>query len=145
MIERIVAGTDGSEQATSAVAWASQLAKELNAELLIVHAFDVDPAKLPGGYVVLPPEELANLREHSNQQLAGVWSEPARQAGVRWRSLLIDGNAPGSLIDLAEREHVDLIIVGNRGRGGFRELLFGSVGHHLVQHSRIPVVIVPTH
>jgi nucleotide-binding universal stress UspA family protein len=67
-----------------------------------------------------------------------------RQSGARSRVILLDGNATAALMEMAERENASLIMVGNRGRGGFAELLLGSVGHHLVQRSKIPVVIVPS-
>jgi nucleotide-binding universal stress UspA family protein len=49
-----------------------------------------------------------------------------------------------ALLDIARRESADLVIVGSRGRGGFREMLLGGVGHHLTHHSPVPVVIVPS-
>jgi Universal stress protein family len=49
MISRILAGTDGSAAAAEALAWAADLARALAVELLVVHGFETDPAKLPGG------------------------------------------------------------------------------------------------
>ena len=144
MIQRIVVGTDGSAQAAKAVAWAAGLAAALKAELLLVHVFEIDPATLPGGYVVLPPEDLARLRQDAQARLDGLWSDAARTAGARCRTMLLDGSAAGALMDMAAREQADLIVVGSRGRGGFAELLLGSVGHHLTQHAVVPVVIVPS-
>lgn len=144
MIERIVVGTDGSTAAAHAVAWAADLAAQLQAELLLVHVFEIDPARLPGGLVVLPKEEWDRLREESRAKLDGDWSVPLRQSGARSRAILLDGNAAAALMQVAEQENAGLIVVGNCGRGGFAELLLGSVGHHLVQHSRVPVVIAPS-
>lgn len=144
MIKRIVVGTDGSAQAGKAVDWAAELAGIADAEVLLVHVFETDPATLPGGYVVLPQAELDRLREASGNRLAGQWSEALQRSGARWRPILLDGSPAGGLLDLAARENADLIVVGSRGRGGFAQLLLGSVGHHLTQHASIPVVIVPT-
>lgn len=144
MIRRIVVGTDGSGTAESAVAWAGDLAAALEAELLVVHVFEADPARLPGGYVVLPEDELHHLRERAKQRLDGEWTACLGPISARCRTLLIEGNAAGALIDVAEREKADLLVAGNRGRGGFAELLLGSVGHQLVQHAKVPVTIVPS-
>jgi len=46
-------------------------------------------------------------------------------------------------MDTANSEDADLIVVGSRGLGGFRELLLGSVSHQLTQHAGRPIVIVP--
>lgn len=67
-----------------------------------------------------------------------------REPDLASRTLLVDGNAAGALMDVTERENAGMVVVGNRGRGGFTELLLGSVGHQLVQHSRVPVLIVPS-
>lgn len=143
MIKCIAVGTDGSTQAAKAVSWAAELAVKLNADLVVVHVFETDPAKLPGGFVVMPPEELARIRSEVQSRLDGVWSDAARASGARCRTIMLDGSATGALMDVAKREKADLIVVGSRGRGGFAELLLGSVGHHLTLHARIPVVIVP--
>ncbi len=64
------------------------------------------------------------------------------QAGVHYRAETIEGG-PKALIDLADADDADAIVVGRRGRGGFAELVLGSFSHHLVHHSRRPVVVVP--
>ena len=46
------------------------------------------------------------------------------------------------IIDYAEREKVDLIVVGNRGRHGFKRLLLGSVASDIVTYSHCPVLVV---
>jgi nucleotide-binding universal stress UspA family protein len=144
MSDEIVVGTDGSPQAAHAVDWAVSLAKRAGMKLLIVHVFEVDPSKLPGGYAVLPQEDVDRIREYSRQCLEGDWSEPARKTGVSFRTILIDGNASGALLEIAKKEQASQIVVGNRGRGGFSELLLGSCGHQLTQHTTIPVTIVPS-
>lgn len=144
MLKRIVVGTDGSAPADKAVDWAAELARISNAEVLLVHVFETDPAALPGGYVVLPQEELDRMREATGSRLAREWSKALQRSGTRWRPILLEGSPAGGLLDLADREDADLIVVGSRGRGGFAQLLLGSVGHHLTQHASIPVVIVPS-
>ena len=143
-LHRLLVGTDGSEPATRAVEWAAALAKQLDAEVVAVHAFTFDPAQLSNDLIVLPDEEIERLKEESRASLAEIWSAPLRAAGVRFRTSLETGNAAKVLLDAAGREGADLIVVGSRGRGGFREVLLGSVGHHLTHHSPIPVVIVPS-
>ena len=67
----------------------------------------------------------------------------ATSIGTRFTMLLEIGDSAGALI-MPPEESADLIVVGSRGRGGFREMLPGSVGHHLTHHSPVPVVIVPS-
>jgi nucleotide-binding universal stress UspA family protein len=55
---------------------------------------------------------------------------------------LVHGGATQSLLD--ESETADMLVVGSRGRGGFRSMLLGSVAHALSAHARCPVVVVRT-
>lgn len=143
MLEHIIAGTDGSAHATHAVRWATELARRMGSELLLAHVVERDPIALAGGYAVLPDNELQQLRDAARAHLETDWSDAPRAAAVRWRPLLLDGNAAAALMRAAEAERADLLVIGNRGRGGFAELLLGSVGHQLVHQARIPVTIVP--
>jgi nucleotide-binding universal stress UspA family protein len=144
-LQRLLVGTDGSEGATRAVEWTAALAKQIDADVIVVHVFTFDPAELSDALVVIPQEEMESLKEKHRASLAGPWSEPLRSAGVRFRTSLETGNVAGALLDATKQEGADLVIVGNRGLGGFREMLLGSVGHHLTHHSPVPVVIVPSH
>jgi nucleotide-binding universal stress UspA family protein len=46
------------------------------------------------------------------------------------------------ILAVAERENADVVLAGRRGRGGFAELLLGSVSHELVLHSKRPVLVI---
>ncbi len=120
------------------------MAAQIGAELTVAHVFTIDPANLPGGYVVLPVEELEKLKSEAQGHLDCDWIAEARNICREIRTVLLDGNAAGALIEFARKENIDMIVVGNRGRGGFTELLLGSVGHHLTQHAQLPVTIVPS-
>jgi nucleotide-binding universal stress UspA family protein len=69
-----------------------------------------------------------------------VVAELGRQPEVRVRERVLGGNAAEVLLDAAHG--ADLLVLGNRGHGGFAEALLGSVGQHCVQHADCPVVIV---
>ena len=64
-------------------------------------------------------------------------------AGVSCRAVVSNGNPAQTLNRVASEESADLIVVGRRGRGGFMEMLLGSIPHTLAHHSTVPVVIVP--
>ena len=48
----------------------------------------------------------------------------------------------GSIIGYAERENIDLIVVGTRGKSGFKRLLLGSIASGVVTHAHCPVLVV---
>jgi nucleotide-binding universal stress UspA family protein len=68
---------------------------------------------------------------------------PLRDRGVACRTLVETGNPAEVLNRVAVQEDADLVVVGRRGRGGFAEMLLGSVPHALAHHSTRPLVIVP--
>jgi nucleotide-binding universal stress UspA family protein len=131
-IARIVVGTDGSDNAASAVACAADLARATGADLVVVCAVGLlATAASPGTH------------REINEQLEGEWTEHARLPGVRMQTEVRDGNPVQVLLAVADDVDADLIVVGSRGFGGFPELLLGSTSTQLAQHSRRPVLIVP--
>jgi nucleotide-binding universal stress UspA family protein len=144
MITKIAIGTDGSEPARRATTWAAEVAKQLGARVVLIHVFTIDPARLPGGYVVLPETEWKALRGRYQEHLKGPWSAACVELGVEHEAILVDGqDVARSMISVAQEKTCGLIVVGTRGASGFRELLLGSVSYHVVHLSPIPVVVVP--
>jgi len=147
-IRRIVVGVDGSEGATRAARWAARLARVTGAEVVAANAMGTPvfaaSLSLVGGAVVNDDWQTAwkEWVEFVERTLDEGWSRPLAEAGVAFRTEAVEGG-PEALIELAEKIEADMIVVGRRGRGGFAELMLGSFSHHLVHHSRIPVVVVP--
>lgn len=138
---RIVVGIDGSEGSRRAVEWCRDHAAGLDAEVIAVHAFSLAAFSLPYYDVPAMVEAADDTRRQLAQLLETEWTEPL--AGVPHRSELIEGPAARVLMDLAEKEDASLIVVGTRGRGGFAEMVLGSVSHQLTHLSARPVLIIP--
>ena len=68
---------------------------------------------------------------------------PLRDAEVRYRDDLREGNPVTALLDVVGELDADIVVVGSRGVGGFPGLLLGSTSTQVAQHTRRPVVIVP--
>jgi nucleotide-binding universal stress UspA family protein len=145
-MKRILAATDGSEDAGSAVDYAADLAKGFGAGLLIVNVI--------GGYGL--PDEifkrftrsqsawLAELLEANSAEVLRAARERALQRGaapVEVESR--HGDAAPALAEIAEDRDADMIVVGRHGASGAASLLLGSVAHKLVNMSRRPVLVVP--
>lgn len=144
-IRRIVVGVDGSGDGTHALSWCAGLAAGVAAEVIVVHAPDLPAYPVPvfGAEEPVSEDVLTTLLDRLQVLLEGEWTQPLRDAGVAYRTRLDPGNAPTIIMRAADEEDADLIVVGRRGRGGFAELVLGSVSHELTHHARQPVTVVP--
>jgi nucleotide-binding universal stress UspA family protein len=141
MTERIVVGVDGSETAKLAACWAAREAHLRGATLELVTAWEVAPVAYGYGYVAIPEEflkELARAAEDSVAAALEVVRAEAPEAEVQ--TTVVEGPAARVLLEAAEG--AELLVVGCRGLGGFRELVLGSVSQQCAHHARCPVVIV---
>jgi nucleotide-binding universal stress UspA family protein len=139
----IVVGVDGSEGAQAALAWAAAEARLRGARLRAVHAWHL-PAAAYGSGGFVPPigmtweDDLADAAkgglEKALGEAAGILN------GIEVEHRIGEGSAAVVLTEAAE--DADLLVIGSRGLGGFKELLLGSVGHQCAQRSPCPVVIV---
>lgn len=136
----LVVGFDGSDGARAALRFAVDEARLRNAALHAVTAWHV-PAAAYGSAMAPPPltvllDDLeANARSTLDAAIADVSAGDIEVQGI-----VREGQAAEVLLD--EAKDADLLIVGSRGRGGFKGLLLGSVSAQCAQHARCPVVIV---
>jgi nucleotide-binding universal stress UspA family protein len=143
MFTSIVVGTDGSPTANEAVRRAGDLAKLCGAKLHLVTAYRpiaelvFNPEALPVdiGSLVNPQQDATDICQDAAKAVAAD--------GTRVEAHICPGNAADALVEVAERENADLIIVGNRGMKGKRRIL-GSVPNSVAHHAPCTVMIVQT-
>jgi nucleotide-binding universal stress UspA family protein len=143
---RIVVGTDGSDTAKQAVREATELAKRTGASLDVVSAFDPVPASRLREERLQAPSDIeyaVNPQEDVNAILAEAERE-IKAAGVQVRTFARQGEAADAILDVAEEEGADLIIVGNKGMTGAKRFLLGSVPNKVSHHAPSSVLIVRT-
>jgi nucleotide-binding universal stress UspA family protein len=146
MFARIVVGTDGSETAKQAVREATELAKQTGASLDIVSAYDPVPqSRLREERLEAPAdiEHAVNPHEDVNAILAEAEQEVSG-AGVEVRTFARQGEAADAILDVAEQQGADLIVVGNKGMTGAKRFLLGSVPNKVSHHAPSSVLIVRT-
>lgn len=166
---RIVVGVDASPGARTALAWAAEEARLRRAVLQVVHAYHSRDLAAPFHFPsqeALPGTTVAAGGEPSRLEMSATLEDRAEfeQAfrsraeelleglvggleeavgGVEVRRTVVEDRRPAeALVELSA--DADLLVVGTRGRGGFSELLLGSVSHAAVLHATCPVVVVPS-
>ncbi|WP_067833718.1 universal stress protein [Nocardia lijiangensis] len=136
----VVLGMDGSPVGEPAIQAAFDEACERGAELIVVHAWsDLSEGQFAGtSYLQIPIAELETA-EHAllSERLAG-WQKKYPTVAVTRRVYL--SGARKHLIEWSKT--AQLVVVGSRGRGGFRGMLLSSTSNHLVQHAHCPVMVV---
>jgi|SRR5215204_4962083 len=146
MFDRIVVGTDGSETAAQAVRTAVELAKMAKAKLEIVTAYEpVSQQRLreEGSGISGDVSHMVNPREDVSVILNMAAAE-AKKEKVDVVTHPREGEPADAILDVAEENNADLIIVGNKGMTGARRFLLGSVPNKISHHSPCDVWIVHT-
>ena len=146
MFASIVVGTDGSESAQEAVRQAVELAARLGATLRIVSAYEPVPAgRLREEATQVPPDLqwMINPREDVDATLRGA-AEAAREGGVEAETYARQGDPADAILDVAEEQGADLIVVGNKGMTGAKRFLLGSVPNKVSHHAPCSVLIIRT-
>ena len=137
----IVVGVDGSENAVQALHFAIEEARIRGAELRAVSAWHVPPAVYGAGWAPASTDldEFRKLAEQSLRE--SVEEAGSTEAGIEVTFVVREGHPVDLLVE--ESGDADLLVLGTRGLGGFKELLLGSVSQQCAHHASCPVVIVP--
>jgi nucleotide-binding universal stress UspA family protein len=135
MLKTILAPTDFSDLSANGVRYACQLARDMSAALII---FNV---------VVLDESNAVNEREteQHKKRLEEFVAEKVADAGVglKMRQMVDAGQPFGAIVDCAEKEGVDLIVMSSHGRSGLSRMLIGSVTDKILRGGSCPVLVVP--
>ena len=146
MFKSIVVGTDGSDTANQAVRQAVYLAQALGAEVELVSAYEPVPAQRLREERRDAPEDLQwaiNPRQQVEASLTDA-ADLARQAGVAVNTHAHQGDPADAILDVAEQQKADLVIVGNKGMTGAKRFLLGSVPNKVSHHAPCSVLIIRT-
>ncbi len=132
----ILVGIDGSEHARFALKWASDEARHRGSELRILFAEVKEPKDVPSWYE-------SDSSDLSRGQ--AIVDDAVGLVATRHPSLMTHAeivHRTPSLVLTVASSSADLLVVGARGKGGFEELLLGSVSDQCIQHAQCPVAVI---
>ena len=135
VLKKILAPTDFSVLSAEGMRYACQLAKENAAELVVLNVAVVDETNAVDKREV--DEHRARLDQFANE----VLGQSAK--GLRMRKVVAGGQPFSAIIDCADSERADLIVISSHGRTGLSRMLIGSVTDKLLRGARCPVLVVP--
>ncbi len=135
----VLLATDLGSTSSRAEATAVELAADRSWSLVVLSVIDPGGLRLPGGGWSSRVDQVRSQRERSALRII----HRARAHGVTARFMIWEG-APGeSIVEAAQAERADVIVVGTHSRGLVGRLLLGSVSTYVVKHADREVVVVP--
>lgn len=141
MFKRILVPTDGSDSSKLAFSKAVKLARLANAEVLLVHVTFTPQAywgnNLAYG-VTISEEELQDLGNTIIEETI----KDIDLSNIKLTSRIISGSPPNIVVNLADEENIDLVIMGSHGHGPFAGAFLGSVSQRVLAKASCPVMVV---
>ena len=136
--QTVILATDLSPTSEAATTAALDLASSIGARLLAVSVVDPGSLRVPGGRYLARVDQVRAERERFAQELV----TRGRTMGVVVDFLVWEGDPGEAIIDAAQAEGADMIVVGSHGRGAVGRFLIGSVSDHVVRNASCPVLVV---
>jgi nucleotide-binding universal stress UspA family protein len=138
MFKSIVIGIDGSENSLRALRCAQQMAEKFQSKLILVHAYprtsDLHDLE---GYEMLVARRINDGRKIIDQAL-GLLADTALEIEEE----LLEEPADDAILSVAGTRQVDLIVLGTRGMGAIKSVLFGSIATKVTHKAECPVLVV---
>ena len=140
MFTNILVPVDGSENSYRALDAALILSEKLGSNISVIHVMEEIPITHIGSEKLL--NELLETYKKENQDILSKCSQIATQKGLTIKTVLLQGNPASAILDFSKKEKFDLVIMGSRGLGKFKELILGSVSSKIVHHSPCGIFII---
>jgi nucleotide-binding universal stress UspA family protein len=139
IFSKILVAVDSSDASMDAADYATAISKKYNAELYALHVIHAD-VDLYWPHVTT--EFTRNMRNEGEKYLNKV-KVKANEKDIHIETEIISSkDISGGILDFAEENNIDLIVIGTRGRSGFKRLLLGSVASHVVTYAHCPVLVI---
>ncbi|WCK53354.1 universal stress protein [Aneurinibacillus sp. Ricciae_BoGa-3] len=147
MFDKIVVAIDGSILSQKALDAAIELGKGRSASLSLLHVVKeiVIPPYVMGEMAFITreyDEDFTAALRKEGEELLDIAKERVHKAGLTAEAHVITGDPASVILDFSKENHMQLIVMGSRGLGTFKEMMLGSVSHRVSQVSECPVLIV---
>jgi nucleotide-binding universal stress UspA family protein len=146
---KILVAIDGSDQSIKAAEYAIGIARDNKAQLIALTVLDITQIGYAASAFIASPmhglDELERRRKEAQERLNKVGkliSQKDADNDIQFKSQIEESmSVAGTIVDYAENQNIDLIVVGSRGRSGFTKLLLGSVASEVVTYATSPVLV----
>jgi nucleotide-binding universal stress UspA family protein len=147
MISKILVPTDGSATAQKAFSYATDLAKQLNASIIVLSVIDSRSLVAQTVPAVNAPmqiiEPIGDYLSEAALAYAGEVKTLCDENGVQSKTVITTGHPVEDIVKEAEKSEVDLIVMGSHGRSALAAAVLGSVTYGVIHNeTKVPVLIV---
>ncbi|MDR7666754.1 universal stress protein [Methanosarcina sp. Z-7115] len=138
---RILIATDGSETANEAAAFGMEMVGCCGAKIYAIYVIDTTPYRSVSLDKIWSKETLDEF-ERAGHEATSYVEKIGKAAGVEVESRVLRGHPVEKIINFAEDNDIDMIIIGSLGKGGYERFVLGSVSEKVVSHAKVPVLVV---
>jgi nucleotide-binding universal stress UspA family protein len=140
LFSKILVPVDGSDNSYRALDAALFLSEKLGSNITVIHVMEDVPVLYIESQKLL--SELLENYKKEKQDILSKCSEIATKKGETIKTVLLQGNPASIILDFSKKEKYDIVIMGSRGMGKFKEIILGSVSSKIVHHSSCPVMLI---
>lgn len=140
MYRRILLPTDGSVNAEKAVAHGVELAGAIGAEVIALYVIDTSSfVSLPETFIW---ENMRDLLVEEGKKALKLVEKSAKKRKVKVRTAIKEGSPSKEIVNTADEEKADLIIMGTAGRTGLDKFFLGSISEKVLRSAQCPVMVI---
>ncbi len=139
MYKKILLATDGSENARRAANEAAGFVRELSSHVILVYIVNNPPSQ---SRMVKANFDVHSLLEEDAKSDIKDTLDIFEEEGLAYTLKVAIGDPAAEIIEVAEKEKADLIVIGSRGLGTIKGVFLGSVSQKVTHHAKCPVMIV---
>jgi nucleotide-binding universal stress UspA family protein len=140
MLAKILMPIDGSDNSLRALDYAFFLAKKADSSVTAIHVIENPPTVYIESQKLL--NDLMSKYRIESAQILDRCKQMAEKKGVKIETVIVEGDPASNITNYAQKENIDLIIIGSRGLGRFKEMMLGSVSNKVLHHAKCSVLIV---
>ena len=142
LVRKVLAPLDGSSAAERVLPWMQAVAAVVECEFILLVVPEV-PEPAMYGAMAEAVDDLRQRAEANSQRYLAQMTARLTDLGLQVRPVVGGSRPATAILELAEQEEVDLILLATHGRGGVDRLIIGSVADRVVHHSTCPVFLLP--
>ncbi len=139
---KIMVATDGSEHVKKAIATAIEIAKLSEAKLFAVYVMADDEFSVSYQKSAELERTFLDYFRNEGKEAAAYVETAGKAENVEVESVILEGRPAHEIVNFAERNGIDLIVMGTHGKSAIERFLLGSVAENVVRHSKKAVLVV---